>query len=279
MMHQISFPVVDDDFIPAAPSSLVKSGQFPRDISVIAGWTADDGTILIPSTIDSDSAVAAFLATAFPGLTDTSVAHIQSLYPVSDFKFQVLPHSPVNAQFYRAARIFRDIVFTCPSIDMSYHIMKYSDRDVWLYELNQTALSSAFKQVGLSYVGVAHFSDVPYVFNSVAMYNGSVSDTLLAAQMSGNWSAFAATGIPTIAKSWPAAYPRAAIGPLLRPVTYLHVDRTMPTSPTKAIVNVIGGPYAGPARISKDSCDGPVGTEKLLLRCAFLNSIYDQIRT
>lgn len=53
----------------------------------------------------------------------------------------------------------------------------------------------------------------------------------------------------------------------------------IPAAPTKAIVNVIGSPYAGPTRIRKDSCDGPVGMEKLLLRCGFLNSIYDQIST
>src|ERR1700683_4628711 len=77
-------------------------------------------------------------------------------------------------------------------------------------------------------------SDIFYVFNEVAALNASSSDTLLAAQMSGSWAAFAATGNPapgtskdaTTLGDWPVAYSVATTGG---------------TVPTEAIVNVIGG--------------------------------------
>lgn len=156
--------------------------------------------------------------------------------------------------------MFRDSKFTCPSIYFSYHVMKYSKADAWLYELNQSAFTAYYASTGTSYFGVSHVSDIPYVFNEVSLFNGTASDSLLAAQISGNWSAFATTGMLS-KKTWP--------------VGYSQVDFT---APKKAVVNVIGGPYAGPARINTDNCEGPVGMEKLLLRCGFWNGIYDQLR-
>lgn len=142
--------------------------------------------------------------------------------------------------------------------------MKYSNADAWLYELNQTAFASYYASVGSEYLGASHGSDVPYVYNEVAALNGTSSDKALAAQMGGSWSAFAATGIPANAVAWPVGYSRAE---LISPI------------PKKAVVNVLGGPYPGPARISIDSQNGPVGMEKTLYRCAFWTSIYDELRT
>jgi len=89
--------------------------------------------------------------------------------------------------------------------------------------------------------------------------------------MSGSWAAFAATGNPALGSKnattlgdWPVAYSVATTGA---------------TSPKGAIINVIGGPYAGLAEIGMHASHGPVEMENLLHRCAFLNSIYDQLQT
>ena len=170
----------------------MKTGQFYKNVSIIIGWNADEGTIFTPPTVANDSAVASFLSTAFPGLTNTTIGQILKLYPVSDFEFQLAPNDTVSVQYYRASRIWRDITFTCPAIDLSYNVMKRSSADAWLYELNQTTFTHQFPP----YFGVPHISDVPYIFNEVGA-NASASDILLAAQMSGNWTGFAATGTPT----------------------------------------------------------------------------------
>jgi carboxylesterase type B len=260
----VYFPVVDQDFIPAAPSQLLQTGQFSKHISVVNGWTTDDGSLFTPTTVTDDSTVTAFLITNFPGFTTSTIARILALYPVSDFESEVLPDDTVNAHFYRASRIFRESKFTCPCIDLSYNVMKYSNAKARLYQLNQTVFTSLFSSIGSAYLGVSHASDIPYVYNEVTSYSNSSSDKLLAAQITGNWSAFAATGMPTDATAWPVAYSR--------------VDYFSPT-PQKAVVNILGGPYAGPTKISIDSQEGPLGMEKILLRCAFWISIYDELRT
>jgi carboxylesterase type B len=159
--------------------------------------------------------------------------------------------------------MWRDITFTCPAIDFSYNVMKRSNADAWLYELNQTSLGSLLP----AHFGVPHISDVPYVFNEVSGSNASASDILLGAQMSGNWSAFSAIGKPTEASVWPVGYPRA------------NFATKSAVSPTEAVINVIGGPYTGPTTIFTQSSEGSVGQQKLLQRCTFLNGIYDELRT
>ncbi|THH13783.1 hypothetical protein EW146_g6473 [Bondarzewia mesenterica] len=114
----------------------------------------------------------------------STIADILVLYPTSDFDFHVMPNDKVNSQFYRASRIVRDITFTCPSIYTSFNVMKFSRADAWIYELNQTSFAVPLAEAGFSFYGVVHFSDIPYVFNDVV--NASSSDSLVAAQMSGN---------------------------------------------------------------------------------------------
>lgn len=240
----------------------MKTGAFSKNISAIIGWNADEGSLFTPSTIANDSAVIDSLSSDFPGLTNDTITQILALYPVSDFASQVLPNDTVNAQYYRASRMWRDITFTCTAIDLSYNVMKHSSADTWLYELNQTSFGSQLP----AYFGVPHISDVPYVFNEVSGSNASASDILLGAQMSGNWSAFSATGKPTKATVWPIGYPS------------VNFATKGAVSPTEAIIDVIGGPYTGPTTIYTQSSEGPLGEQKLLQRCAFLNGIYDELR-
>jgi carboxylesterase type B len=141
--------------------------------------------------------------------------------------------------------------------------MKYSDAKAWLYELNHTAFTAMYALAGTPYLVVSHVSDIPYVFNNVAAFNGTSLDSLLAAQMSGNWSAFATDGMPA-KTTWPIAYPA--------------VDFIPPANPREAVVNVIGGPSAGPARIGIGNCEGPAAMEQLLVRCAFWSGAYDQLQ-
>lgn len=267
-----SFGVVDDDFIPSAPSTLVKTGQFSKNVSVIIGWNTDDGSLFTSPKITNDSDIAADLSESFPGFTNSNIARLLELYPVEDFTFEVKPNDTVSAQYYRASRINRDIGYTCPGIDMGYHVAKYSNKaEARFYELNQSSFTPLYAGFGSSYLGISHFSDIPYVFNEVAIFNASASDTLLAKKMSGSWASFAATGNPvapsslvnaTTLSDWPAAY-----------------ANTKAAAPTTAVINVIGGPSAGPATISVHSTKGQAGMEKLLVRCAYISGLYDQLET
>lgn len=52
------FPVVDGSFVPESPSTLVRSGRFYKNISVIIGWTYNDGSVSAsPLTATTEDAI------------------------------------------------------------------------------------------------------------------------------------------------------------------------------------------------------------------------------
>lgn len=278
----VSVPAVDNDFIPSAPSTLVKTGQFAKNISVILGWNTNDGSIFTPPSISNDSDVASFMTSNPPFLSNATINHFLTLYPAVDFEHEVIPNDTVNVHWYRASRIFRDIEFVCPSVDLGYNVMKYNKHvDAWLYQLDQTPYAALSDASSIAYLGVAHTSDIFYVFNEVHILNDtlkpSVADEALAKTMSGMWASYAVTGDPTSGSggnatawggygSWPAAFSPSDI-------------KTNPEGATKARVNVLGGAHPGPKGIRVNGRDAPVGMEKLLERCEFINSIYDELKT
>ncbi|KAF7979255.1 hypothetical protein HWV62_42926 [Athelia sp. TMB] len=265
--------VVDGDFIPEPPSVLVKTGQFARDVSVIVGWNADDSSFFTSPTISTDADVAAALH-QLAALKNSTIARILDMYPVAEFTGAVLPNDTVTAQYYRASRIQRDLTFTCPGVDFAFHVAKYAERGATarLYDLNQTALAAVYAADGTSYLGVSHFSDISYIFDAVDAYPGSTAaDAALARAMAGSWAAFAAHGDPAHVKAangttlgeWPVAFGGGAKG----------------DAPSEFVVNVIGGPSAGPDTVTAHNGTDPLAAEKLAVRCAYLNTLYDQLQT
>lgn len=268
-----SFGVVDDDFIPAPPSTLVKTGQFAKDVSVIAGWNANDASFFTSTNITTEADVVATLV-GYEVLKNSTISKILELYPVEEFANEVLPNDTVTAQFYRASRIVRDLAFTCPAVDVAFHVAKYAESDsvtARLYELNQTAFAASYAEEGAAYLAVSHFSDISYVFNEVSYIPGAApEDSTLAAEMSGSWAAFAANGDPEKVKagngttlgSWPVAF------------TDVKGEGAV-----EMAVNVIGGPSSGPGTITGQNGTGPLDGEKLVVRCAYINTLYDQVQT
>ncbi|OCH92486.1 alpha/beta-hydrolase [Obba rivulosa] len=75
--------IVDDDFIPEQPTTLLMKGSVARVPYIIAD-TDDEGTetALFLTTLDTDAAVTDFIATqALPGVSDTDAEQILALYP------------------------------------------------------------------------------------------------------------------------------------------------------------------------------------------------------
>ena len=266
--------MVDGDFIPAAPSVLVKTGQFARDVSVIVGWNADDSSFFTSPTITTDADVAASLY-QFPALKNSTIARLLDMYPAAEFAGAVLPNDSVTAQYYRASRIQRDLTVACPAVDIAFHVAKYAQHGATarLYELNQTEFSATFAAEGTPYLGVSHFSDIAYVFEWSALPGATAADRALAVAVAGSWAAFAANGDPARVKAgngttlgeWPVAFGDGA---------NLKGD-----APAEFAVNVIGGPSAGPETVTAHNGTGPLAAEKLVARCAYLNTLYDELQT
>ncbi|KAH0829532.1 Lipase 2 [Fonsecaea pedrosoi] len=268
--QDLFFPTVDGSYIPAAPSNLIRTGRFHKNISIIAGWNENDGSIFVPPTLNGSSAAQAFLNSSYPHLNSTTLSTLISMYPISDF-IAVAQATQISPYFLQASQIYRDINFACPSIDISHHVTRFGSTS-YLYVLNTTSLSSVLQLFNASFEGVIHFSDVPFVFNQPNVgFGTTAAANVTATRMSGSWAHFAATGNPSGDSAitlfgWTQAF-----------------NKTQAAVPsqnvTGASIRVIGGPRAGQAQLSSN---GEAAVEpRLLERCAFINSaaFYQQLQT
>jgi hypothetical protein len=248
---------------------------------MIAGWTEDDGTIFTPQNITTEKEAISFVESGlFLPDTDIDAKALFSLYqPINSFQ----PAGAVSLPpaFYQMARIERDVLFLCNALFMTskvtsqntYHphpsnafqtiFNKFRESkkpihgpQVYLYHLNQTALTPRLAAFGIPDLGVTHISDIPYVFNSISntslLLNNTAANRLLASQMSKSWASFATFGRPSVEgketlKGW---MPNDGI------------------RESDARVLVIGGPNGG-----MSSLDGKaVREQRLAGRCGFITS-------
>ena len=246
-------------------------------IPLIASWVANDGAWYAQSTITSDPSVLASFQQYIIGLSSSSLDRLLALYPESDFTHLVRPGEKATSQYYRAAQMNRDIWFTCPVIDFTYHYSISSNRDVRLYEMNQTKFGPIYAYMGVPEWRVAHLSDIPYVMNENVAAGGdnSPAQQQLSAQVSGSFAAFAWTGNPTAGrwakgakafKDWPVAFGKREQGP--ERVKVFVVGGEQGSGVATAIRN---GGKEGTSR------DKAVAWEKLIERCAFINSITEEL--
>ena len=247
-------PTSPSPFIPDNPSTLLTTGQFAHNIDIIAGWTEDDESFFTPSTVNSTEDIVKVIYSNYPSFSKQNVKKALNLYPVTSFSD--LPKENISAQYFRASRLLRDAQF-CPSLHMVRMNQKYSDKKTsnYLYVLNQTMFTPLFEQQETLYLGVPHFSDIPYVFNLAKTrysFLAAPSDVKLSAEMSGSWASFAASGDPSgkpgTITNWPGAADQ---------VSSNHYN-----------LRVIGGPNDGVRSISNDKDS----YEQLIERCSFWTS-------
>jgi len=268
--QDIFFPTIDGSYVPAAPSTLIRAGRFHKDVAVIAGWNENDGSIFAPPTLNGSSAVLAYLHSAYPNLSSTTLSRLVSLYPISAFQAaaQSLAISPF---FLQASLIYRDVNFACGAIDVAHHVARFNSAS-YLYVLNTTSLASVLSLFNATFEGVIHFSDVPFVFNQPNVgFGTTAAANLTATRMSGSWAKFATSGFPsgntaTTLAGWTQAFNKSEAA-----VTSQNV--------TGATVRVIGGPDAGNAKLTLSAND--VVEPGLIERCQFINSagFYQQLQT
>lgn len=191
----------------------------------------------------------------------TTISAILELYPIAEFS-EAAAQVEASAEYMRVAQFFRDVDFACPSINFALEVTRQGSAG-YVYELNQTAFSAIFASLGVSYLGVAHSSDIPFVFNYADKIDYDASVGLLAKKMSGSWANFASTGFPFPNVSyWPMAF-----------------ERNPKESPLKLKLHVMGGLTDGVADIGGES--GLQSESALMKRCAFINSamFYSQSQT
>ncbi|KAL7619528.1 hypothetical protein AAE478_010068 [Parahypoxylon ruwenzoriense] len=193
-------PTAPSTFIPDAPSALLKSGRFRKGVDIIIGWNENDGSLFIPQTLNGTEAFTETIAGLFPGLSQPNLQALSQIYPVSEFSDY--PVDGIERNFFRASQAVRDAHFVCPSLRMVEAWSIYApDSSVYVYSLNQTALRVGHAHVHRSFVGVDHYSDLPYTFDVIsAAWSATAdqSDYDIASHFSGSWASFATFGQPTV---------------------------------------------------------------------------------
>ncbi|KAK8135721.1 alpha/beta-hydrolase [Apiospora sp. TS-2023a] len=254
-------PSVDDDFLPDRQSVLYKAGRFAQ-VPIVYGWTHDDGaTNAGPATgYQSEADIKTAIRGFAHALTDDNYTQLFALYPASEFDAEVHNYEArkaaadptVSVHYFRTARILRDLLFTCSSLDFAAEMGKRSGPGlVRLYDLNQSTVTPLLQGAGMTWLsGAVHGSDMDYLYNNMfpreklSDADLEVSDRMLAAFIN-----FAYAGDPNgdgagAASSWPEAFP--------------SVDNGEPTQSRAAInVQLIGGPWGtGSCHLTADTGSG-----------------------
>lgn len=258
-------PIAPSRFIPHAPSKLVQSGRFHKNIDIINGWNENDGTVFIEPTFANDTA--AVEAVTHPASLDSATSsELLSLYPISAFAPVTDGNETATAYFFQAAQMWRDFQFTCPALLLDQAMANHSTAStkMYLYAMNTTLFATQFQKANESFLGVVHGSEVPFAFDTVSAYaTATTAQTQLGSAMSASWSAFASSGNAALGsvalKGWTESFQKKA---------------------SAFEVMILGGPNNGMTSISAGG-QGVLESEDLIQRCAFWNSenVLNQMQT
>lgn len=256
----IWLPQVDDDFLPAPPSQLIAEGRF-GNATFMSGWMQGDLNVYTNTSIATAQDTYDFVRGYLPAFSEESLTKLLDMYPVEEFGTTV----NLTAEFYRSARIFRDILMVCPSLHLGAAIDEKYEAPVYFYNFNQTILDPILEYVDdIVGFGVVHTSEFAYIFDSMQVYNRSgypfdptEYDYELAMRASRSWSTFVSHGVP--AESGPQS------------TTLLNWDEAY-SRPGGPYVRTIGGTHPSNSALGIANATQEMAEQKLQERCAFFNS-------
>ncbi|KAI4929265.1 uncharacterized protein J4E92_004929 [Alternaria infectoria] len=199
------YPIVDGDIIPAYPTELLASGRFAH-IPHLYGTNSDEGTDNAPAggVINTDEDLYAFLANStgfdFP---DAVIKRIMELYP-NDPTIGIPLNTGVELfaeqglQYKRIAAIMGDVFYHATRLADARAYSKYSPTYIYRFNTLPWQNSNTASEGGnpRAYKGVAHFTEVAFVFANPNFYGPWVEYKKLAEQVSAQWIRFVATGDP-----------------------------------------------------------------------------------
>ncbi|KAI9014238.1 Carboxylesterase [Hyaloraphidium curvatum] len=201
-------PIVDKKLFYDAPMKMVEAGR-SQNLPIILGTTTNEGTMFASSATDFVS----FLNTNFPSLNASSIAEVERLYPASAF----------NSTTLRAAEVFGDVVFVCPSENYAAIYATRGVNSVYDYRWDYATSSTN---------GAAHGAEISFVFNAAKT---TESEDLLADVSSAYWRSFGRTADPNTYR-----YPNSTAWPLYKNGTSTQL---LMTTPALQMTTVVAGAY------------------------------------
>ncbi|KAJ4151434.1 hypothetical protein LMH87_012135 [Akanthomyces muscarius] len=195
----IWLPQVDGDFLPDAPSALVRGGRLAGgNVSAVFGWCEDDMTVSTPDWVRTPQHTRRVVGDYLRGQAASVVDGLVALYPSGEFRGAAAA-AALGSEYYRTARIIRDLLMVCPPVMYARHLAAAAthDNSVFLYNWNQTMHPE-------SPLRITHASELAYVFGNLSHPDlggdgtdrPSPADARLRDRATRSWSAFAAAGRP-----------------------------------------------------------------------------------
>ncbi|KAN0089185.1 hypothetical protein V8E51_019445 [Hyaloscypha variabilis] len=74
-------PVIDDDFVPALPSTLLSQRKFVHDLKVMTGYNTNDGFIFSSPLLQNSSDFQTYPSSFLPAFNKSIISEITTLYP------------------------------------------------------------------------------------------------------------------------------------------------------------------------------------------------------
>ncbi|KAK6367473.1 hypothetical protein LTR64_007449 [Lithohypha guttulata] len=211
------YPTVDGDIFPMYPTEAYRNGHFATSIPHLYGTNTDEGTDNAPSdgVINTDEDLFAFLLNStgfdFPSST---VDQIMQLYP-DDPEVGIPAHTSMNRfedhgrQYKRIAAIMGDVFYHAPRLDdaRSYTKSAESGSKTFTYRYNtrgwmnntNTTYVDVTGSFAPDYKGVAHASELGFVFDNPHFHGVWAGYSELSDLISELWINFAHDGTPNVA--------------------------------------------------------------------------------
>ncbi|PRP83487.1 carboxylesterase family protein [Planoprotostelium fungivorum] len=159
-------PVVDKDFIPSRPSTLIKSGLYSH-VPLLIGENLDEGTLFVNRSVNAfqtDQQISSILKIYGGSLTSVQRKRWLQLYPNDPAVGS--PYGTGNRTYYseeykRASSIFGDLVFVSAR---RFMVEQASEKSVpvWTYLFDYVTHPELIN--GTSYMGVKHADELASVF-------------------------------------------------------------------------------------------------------------------
>ncbi|KAK3349089.1 Alpha/Beta hydrolase protein [Lasiosphaeria hispida] len=226
------YPVVDGDLIPQYPSLLLHSGRFAHMPHII-GTNSDEGTDNAPRGLSTPSSLSTYLLhrSGF-NYPSSVVTTLLSLYP--DDPAQGIPlntgaerFASLGNQYKRAAALVGDIFYHAPRLDDARHYARHQPHNTFVYRFNARAwvppapattanfsVDTACRHLAVSacgslapaHEGVAHATELAFVFGNPKWLGPWPGHGKLSREMSEMWIHFAHDGTPNRRRAeevWP----------------------------------------------------------------------------
>ena len=110
-------PVIDGSIFPDRSLILLHQGRFFKDKPMIIGTSETEGTLFAPQA-NTTADINSFLRTQMPKLNKTTLNQLEHLYSNVPRSYPNVTRD-VSPLFYRAAKIYGDASFACPSVDFA----------------------------------------------------------------------------------------------------------------------------------------------------------------